>query len=150
MKMSLMVEGFRSDVMAVGDLGDDAVAEVAGRIAAMVGRSASSRILDLLSDVAGELSTELPEGRVEIRLVGDDVEFAYVGQPVAPPEEEAELSSRITLRISDQLKRNVEASASREGLSVNGWILRLLERGTSVAKGRSGRAGSRLQGYGTS
>ena len=80
MKMSLVVEGLRSDVAAVGELGDETVAEVADRIAAVLARSASSRILDLLSDVAAELSAELPEGRVEIRLVGDDVEFAYVDE----------------------------------------------------------------------
>lgn len=150
MKMSLVVEGFRSDVVAVGELGDETVAEVADRIAAVFSRSAPSRILDLLSDVAAELSAELPEGRVEIRLVGDDVEFAYVDDRPAPPDGDAELSSRITLRLSDRLKHNVEASASREGISVNGWILRTLERGTAAAKGRGSRVGSHLHGYGTS
>jgi hypothetical protein len=150
MKMSLVVEGLRSDVVAVGELGDDVVAEVADRIAAVLSRSASSRILDLLSDVAAELSAELPEGRVEIRLVGDDVEFAYVDERPPAAEADAELSSRITLRLSDQLKARVEESASREGVSVNGWILRTLERGASSAQGRSGRAGKRLHGYGTS
>lgn len=147
--MSLVVEGFRSDVAAVGELGDDAVAELADRIATMLSRSASSRILDLLSDVAAELSTELPEGRVEIRLVGDDVEFAYVDERPATSEGDADLSSRITLRLSDQLKARVEESASQDGLSVNGWILRTLERGTSKTRTRND-AGKRLRGYGTS
>jgi hypothetical protein len=150
MKMSLAIEGLRSDVVAVGELGDEAVAQAAERIAAVLARSASSRILDLLSEVAAELSAELPEGRVEIRLVGDDVEFAYVDERPPPTEGEGDLSSRITLRLSEPLKARVETSASREGLSVNGWILRLLERGTSVSPSRRGRAGSRLQGYGTS
>jgi hypothetical protein len=150
MKMSLAIEGLRSDVAALGELGDETVAEVADRIAAILARSASSRILDLLSDVAAEVSAELPEGRIEIRLVGDDVEFAHVVERSLAPEPEAELSSRITLRLSDQLKAKVEESAVREGLSVNSWILRILERGTSMSKVRSGRGGSRLRGYGTS
>jgi hypothetical protein len=150
MKMSLAIEGLRSDVAAVGELGDDAVAEVADRIAAILSRSASSRILDLLSEAAAELSAELPEGRVEIRLVGDDVEFVYVDERAAAPVPEAELSARVTLRLSDQLKARVEESAGRDGLSVNSWILRTLERGTSTPKVRSGRGGSRLRGYGTS
>jgi hypothetical protein len=153
MKMSQAIEGFRSDVSAVGELGDETVAEVADRIAAMLARSASSRILDLLSEAAAELSAELPEGRVEIRLVGDDVEFVYVDQVderVAMQEPEAELSARVTLRLSDQLKARVEASAGRDGLSVNSWILRTLERGTSASKVRTGRGGSRLRGYGMS
>jgi hypothetical protein len=158
MKRSLVIEGLRSDVVAVGELGDDTVAQVAERIAGVLARSAQSRILDLLSDVAAELSAELPEGRVEIRLVGDDVEFAYVDeQPAASSDEvggaamgSGDLSSRITLRLPEQLKARVEASAGSEGVSVNGWIIRVLERGTSAVSSRSSRGGSRLHGYGTS
>jgi hypothetical protein len=150
MKMSLVIEGLRSDVEAVGQLGDEAVAEVADRIAAVLSRSATSRILDLLADVAAELSAELPEGRVEIRLVGDDVEFAYIDERSPAPQADGDLSSRITLRISDHLKSRVEESASSEGVSVNGWILRALERSTSSSQGRGARAGKRLHGYGTS
>src|SRR6202020_1386136 len=118
----------------------------AERIAAGLARSAASRILDLLSDVAAELSAELPEGRVEIHLVGDDVELAYVDEGPTTEESDAELSARITLRLPDQLKARVEESAAREGVSVNGWVLRALERGTSTSKARSGRAGSRPGG----
>jgi predicted HicB family RNase H-like nuclease len=150
MKMSLVIEGLRSDATAVGELGDETVAEVAERIAAILARSASSRILDLLSDVASEVSAELPEGHLEIRLVGDDVQFAYVDERAPTPEPEAELSARITLRLSEQLKARVEESAGREGLSVNSFVLRTLERGTSMAKAPSGRGGSRLRGFGTS
>jgi hypothetical protein len=151
MKMSLVVEGFRSDVAAVGDLGDEGVSEVADRIASVLERSVSSRILDLLSEVAAELSAELPEGRVEIRLMGDDVEFAFVDEIPETSETEAELSARITLRLPEQLKARVEESASRAGISVNGWVLRSLERGTTTARIRhNGRPGSRLRGYGTS
>ena len=74
MRMSLVVDGLRSDVLSVGELGDDTVAEVAERIADLLGRSLPGRVLELLSDVAAELSAELPEGRVEIRVVGDEVD----------------------------------------------------------------------------
>jgi hypothetical protein len=151
MKMSLVIEGFRSDVAAVGDLGDEVVSEVADRIASVLERSVQSRVLDLLSDVASQLSAELPEGRVEIRLIGDDVEFAYVDELPEASEADAELSARITLRLPEQLKARVEESAAHAGISVNGWVLRLLERGASTARIRHyGRPGSRLRGYGTS
>jgi hypothetical protein len=150
MKMSLVVEGFRSDVQAVADIGDEVVAEAAERIAAVLSRSASSRILDLLSDVVAELSAELPEGRVEIRLVGDDVEFAYVDETPATPEADAELSARITLRLSEQLKARVEESAARQATSVNSWVVRVLERATVSPKSRHDRPGSRLRGHGMS
>jgi len=94
------------------------------------------------------VSAALPDGRVELRLAGDDVTFAYVSEPQPAPDVDAELSARITLRLSETLKRKVEAAAATAGVSVNGWILRLLERGT-LADTRSGRGRSRLHGYGT-
>src|SRR5580704_17070585 len=99
MKMSLVVDGLRSDVVAVGELGDETVGEVAERIADVLGRSVPGRILDLLSDAAAELSATLPDGRVEIRVSGDEVELTYVGDepgPAAAPVGEGdEQSARI-------------------------------------------------------
>ena len=150
MKMSLVVDGLRSDVEAVGELGDDAVAEVADRIAAVLARSAPSRIFDLLSDVAAEVSAELPEGRVELRVAGDDVELAYVeDERVADAESDGDLSARITLRLGESLKARVEEGAASAGVSVNAFIVRTLERGTSAQRSRSRRGGNRLRGYGT-
>ena len=150
MKMSSVVDGLLSDVTAVGELGDAQVADAAERIAAVLARSLPSRILDLLSEAAGELARELPQGHVDIHVGGDDVELVYVDDDPATPESDAELNARITLRLSDQLKARVEESASRQGLSVNGWVLRTLERGASVSTHSHGRAGSRLRGYGNS
>ncbi len=137
MKMSLVVEDLRSDVISVGELGDDTVAEVAERIAELLGRSVPGRILDLLSDIAAEVSAELPDGRLEIRVAGDDVNLAYVEEEQIPVGGDAagdgggagDPSARITLRLSEALKNRVEESAAREGVSVNTYIVRTLERG---------------------
>jgi hypothetical protein len=150
MKMSSVVDGLLSDVAAVGELGDAQVADAAERIAAVLARSLPSRILELLSEAAGELARELPQGHVDIHVGGDDVELVYVDDDPATPESDAELNARITLRLSDHLKARVEESASRQGLSVNGWVLRTLERGASVSTHSHGRPGSRLRGYGNS
>ena len=84
MKMSLVVDGLRSDVVAVGELGDDTVAEVAERIADVLGRSVPGRVLDLLSDAAAELTASLPDGRIDIRVAGDDVDMTYVEDDPGP------------------------------------------------------------------
>lgn len=156
MKMSLVVDGLRSDVISVGELGDDTVAEVAERIAELLGRSLPARVLDLLSEVAAEVSTELPEGRVEIRVAGDDVSLAYVEDAPArrvaaeaESERDRDLSARITLRLSESLKARVEEGAAREGISVNAFIVRTLEHGTSSEHKRKSYAGNRLRGYGS-
>jgi predicted HicB family RNase H-like nuclease len=151
MKMSLVVDGVRADVASVGELGDEVVAEVAERIADLMGRSLPARILELLSDVAAEVSAELPDGRVEVRVAGDDVRLAYVEDTrIAGGESEAgDLTARITLRLSEGLKARVEEGAGREGVSVNTYIVRTLERGASTNRYRTGRGGNRLRGYGT-
>ncbi len=152
MKMSLVVDGLRSDVVAVGELGDDTVAEVAERIADVLARSVPGRVLDLLSDAAAELTASLPDGRIDIRVAGDDVDMTYVENepgPMQAPGDGDDLSARITLRVSEGLKSRVEQGAAADGVSVNTFILRTLERATSSNRSRSGRAGNRLRGYGT-
>jgi hypothetical protein len=151
MKMSLVVDGLRSDVVAVGELGDDRVAEVAERIADVLGRSVPGRVLDLLSEAAAELTEMLPEGRVDVRVAGDDVGLAYVVDDPGPgpgsaPGEPADLSARMTLRLGEGLKSRLERGAAAEGVSVNTFVVRTLERGTPD---RRGRRGHRLYGYGT-
>jgi hypothetical protein len=166
MKMSLVVDGLRSDVISVGELGDDTVAEVADRIAEVLGRSIPSRILDLLSEVAAEVSAELPDGRLEIRVAGDDVDLAYVDDAPARAdspagagagagagdgdgERDRDMSARITLRLSESLKARVEEGAAREGISVNAFIVRTLEHGAAGGHKRKSHVGNRLRGYGT-
>jgi predicted HicB family RNase H-like nuclease len=150
MKMSLVVDGLRSDVIAVGEQGDDTVAELAERIAAVLARSAPARILELLSDAATEVSAELPEGRVELRVAGDDLQFSYVEDEHAPGgDADGELSARITLRLSEVLKSRVEEGAARQGVSVNSYIIRALERGASTHRSYSSRGGNRLRGFGS-
>jgi hypothetical protein len=139
MKMSLVVAGLRSDVVAVGELGDETVAVVAERIADVLGRSVPGRILDLLSDAAAELTATLPDGHVDIRVAGDDVDMTYVEDvpgPAAAATGEGDEQSR------------VEEGAAADGVSVNTFIVRALERGTSSTRSR-GRVGNRLHGYGT-
>jgi hypothetical protein len=149
MQMSLAVEAIRSDVAAIGELGDDTVAEVADRIATVLARSLPGRLLTLLSEAAAEISAELPEGHVEVRLTGDDVDLVYRSEEPAPAvEADGELSARISLRLSEGLKSRVDDDAARQGLSVNAYIVRALERGTT-ARPRKSLGGTRIRGYGS-
>jgi hypothetical protein len=149
MKMSLVVDGLRSDVVAVGELGDEVVGQVAERIADVLGRSVPGRILDVLSDAAAELTAALPGGRVDVRVAGDDVDLTYVEDEPGPTGEDDEQSARISLRLGEGLKARLEAGAAAEGVSVNTFVVHVLER-HSNNRSRSNRVGHRLHGYGTS
>jgi predicted HicB family RNase H-like nuclease len=150
MKMSSVVDELRSDVISIGEFGDETVTEVAERIATLLGRSLPARILDLLSEAAAELSSELQDGRVEIRVAGDDVHLSYVVDEHVPAvDSDGDLSARITLRLTEGLKARVEEGAAGEGISVNSYIMRTLERGTLTKRSRTRAGGNRLHGYGT-
>jgi predicted HicB family RNase H-like nuclease len=148
MRMSLLADGIGDDLRELVELGGEAAAEAAERISSVLVKSTVSRVLSLLSEAAAEVSAQLPEGEVQLRLAGDDCSFAFVNDPPPAVSGDAELTARITLRLSDSLKQRIEENAAREGQSVNSWILRQLERRTSGQFGRWGR--SQLHGYGTS
>lgn len=147
METARFVEKLERDLASVAALGDDAVAEAAERLIQALRGSAGLRLMEALGEAALEISAQLPDGHVEVRLVGPDPELIYVPEePVEPapaPEEEG-LAARITLRIYDSLKRELEAAAAREGVSLNTWLVRTLSRSTAPPPRRTGR---RLTGY---
>ena len=147
METARFVEKLEQDLASVAALGDDAVAETAERLIQALRGSAGLRLMEALGEAALEISGQLPEGHVEVRLVGPDPELVYVPEePVEPapaPEEEG-LAARITLRLYDSLKRELEAAAAREGVSLNTWLVRTLSRSTAPPPRRTGR---RLTGY---
>jgi hypothetical protein len=147
METARFVDKLEHDLASVAALGDDAVAEAAERLIQALRGSAGLRLMEALGEAALEISAQLPEGHVEVRLVGPDPELVYVPEePVEPapaPEEEG-LAARITLRLYDSLKRELEAAAAREGVSLNTWLVRTLSRSTAPPPRRTGR---RLTGY---
>jgi hypothetical protein len=147
MQLARFVEALREDLAAVAELGDEETAEAARRIAVSIQGSLAMRLLDALGEAAVELNAQLSDGRVEVRLVGQDPEFVYVHeeQPAsAPVGGDEAYSARITLRLPEGLKRSVESAAEQEGTSVNTWLVRALSR---AVHGPSRRSGNRLTGF---
>ncbi len=147
MQLQRFVDALKADLTAVAELGDEATADAAGRLVVTLQASVGLRLLDALSEAALELNERLPSGHVEVRLTGGDPELVYVSdEPEAPagPADEA-YTARITLRLPEALKAGVEAAASREGVSVNTWIVRALSRTSTAAP--AAQSGNRLTGY---
>ena len=147
MQMAQFVEALEADLESVASLGDDSVSQAASRLSQAIRSSAGLRLLEFLSQAAVEISAQLPSGHIEVRLTGQDPNLVFVEEDrieAAPTPEDAS-SARITLRLPEGLKANVEAAAAREGVSVNTWIVRTLAR--EVAPLRGPRLGSRLTGF---
>lgn len=163
MQLSLTIDGLRADVAALSDLGDEATARLGERIASALGPAATMRLLDLLGQVALEVSAQLDSAHAELRVVGDEASLLIVRQAEpAPPAgaadaEAGEFSARLTLRLPEQLKVRVEEAAGREATSTNSWVVRVLSRAVSGGGTRGdegiripGMPGRRLRGFGNS
>jgi hypothetical protein len=148
MQMAHHIHAIQEDLASAASLaGNEATAEAGRRLSAALQATLHLRLLDVVTEAAAELSASLP-GRIDVRLAGREPELVYVEAaeepaPAAVPGEDG-LSARITLRLPESLKAQVEASATSAGLSVNAWIIRALARGLDS---KSTRAGRRLSGY---
>ena len=150
METARFIAALERDLAAVAAVGDDETAAAAERLIQALRGSAGMRLMETLGEAALEISDQLPEGHVEVRLAGPDPQLVYVGpeptEPAAVPAEEDGLAARITLRLYESLKRELEAAAAREGMSLNAWLVRALSR--SVASPTPRSRGNRLTGYG--
>ncbi len=148
METARFTNALERDLAAVAAVGDDETAASAERLIQALRGSAGMRLLETLGEAALEISAQLPEGHVEVRLAGPDPQLVYVGgEPAETPAVGADegLSARITLRLPENLKRELEEAAAREGVSLNSWLVRALARSTAPPPRRSG---NRLTGYG--
>ena len=149
MNVAAFVEALQRDLEAVAGMGDDAVAEAARRISAALEPSLRLRLMDVLGEAAAELTNQLPNGHVEVRVTGGDPELLLVeerGEPM--PAGDDALSARVTLRLPETLKAIIDAAAQDEGVSANTWLLQQIHK--SAQPKRRGRSGRRMTGYGRS
>jgi hypothetical protein len=105
--------------------------------------------MDVLGEAAVELTSQLPNGHVDVRVAGGDPELVYVEERSASvPTGDDALSARITLRLPEALKSIIDAAAQDEGVSANTWLLQQISR--SATPKRRGPGGRRMSGYGRS
>ena len=147
MQLSHIIEALRSDLNAVAAVGDERTAQTAERIGIALEGSLALRLVDAFSAAALELNAQIPNGHVEVRLAGRDPELVFVEEQAREPEPQAAeegTTARITLRLADSLKDQVEAAAAAAGVSVNTWIIRTLARAVTQPARRSR---NRLTGF---
>ena len=151
MQMAHHIHAIQEDLAAAASLAaDEATVDAGRRLTQALGSSLHLRLLDVVSEAALALSDSVP-GRIEVRLAGRDPELVYIEEEEAEPEAtragaDDSFSARITLRLPEGLKAQIEVAANLEGASVNTWIVRALQRGLEP-RTRSVRTGRRLSGY---
>ena len=128
--MSKFGQLLSGDLRALAQLGGPDVETAVERLLPTLEPVLQTRFLEALTEVAGELKDQLPGAYVEARLSGDEVHLVYLLAESNVRETPAELNARITLRLPEDLKSRIENVATREGISLNSWLLKASERGS--------------------
>lgn len=130
---------------AAAALGDEHVQQVAAKLGDAAASAVRLAILSAVSEAAEEINALLLDfplaPSVSVRLDGDDLRVevdatAAHGVEAAAPDE-GEASARISLRLTESLKAQIDEAAGRDGVSVNTWLV----RAASAAVNDSGRRG---------
>jgi hypothetical protein len=172
MDLTRHVDELSTQLLVAARPGGEEAQQLADRLVMAVEPALRLVLLEVLTEAAAEVSTELAPASIEVRLRGRDPELVVTPAPgapldpyagteptgqvggVAPPAGEADDSAtaRITLRLPDSLKQRIDDAATRMGLSVNAWLVRTIADSfdptdTRATPPRSGWGGQQFTGW---
>ena len=140
MDLTPHVSNLGREFATLAEAGGDEARALVERLAGSLESAIRMTLLDTLSAATDEITRELAPGSVELRLRGRDPNFVVTAPPAEPIEDAAQHdpatadggaliaedgpSSRINVRLPEQLKAAVEEAAAKEGRSVNAWLVR--------------------------
>jgi hypothetical protein len=133
MELQPYVDAVRHELGVAAAAGGQDARALADRLTAPLESALRLALLEALSEAADEITRELAPASVDVRLRGRDPEFTVsaavehspqVPAAVTPESDDDGGTWRVTLRLPENLRSGVDAAARREGLSVNGWLLR--------------------------
>ncbi|MFF3493480.1 toxin-antitoxin system HicB family antitoxin [Streptomyces sp. NPDC002795] len=166
MDLTPYVDTLHRELAVAAEAGGDEARELAERLTAPLESATRLTMLNVLSAAMDEITRDLAPGSVDVRLRGLDPEFVVTPQPrerdtpaapaeplqapAAPPAPETDEggTARVNLRLPAHLKARAEEAASREGLSVNAWLVRAVS--ASVDGGAAPRTTEKTRTVGQS
>ncbi|MFI6732409.1 hypothetical protein ACIBI9_05685 [Nonomuraea sp. NPDC050451] len=171
MDLKPYVDRLHRDLAVAAEAGGEHARALAERLLSPLESSVRLILLEVLSAAADEITRELAPGSVEVRLRRGDPDFVLTRspaghssdalddggpsgaevQPADPPGAQDGGTARISLRLPEHLKVQVEEAARREGLSVNTWLVRAVaatvESGGRRPAGRGSASGRSYTGW---
>ena len=142
MDITPYVDSLRSDLVAAAEAGGDDIRQAAERLVVALAPAARLALMEAISQAAAEITAELPDGGVDVRLDGRDLDFvvhvaaptppAAPASPAPPGADDADEGglARITLRIPESVKTRAEEMAARAGDSLNTWLVKVVRAAT--------------------
>lgn len=123
----------QEQLRAAAALGDERTREIADSLATAAIPAVRLTVLNALAAAADDITSALLDFPgspvVTVRLDGDQiaVDVHVTQQPTEadePRRDDGEPSARISLRLTETLKAEIDTAAEQEGVSVNTWLVR--------------------------
>ncbi|WP_406289360.1 hypothetical protein [Embleya sp. NBC_00896] len=146
MELREYVEALRDELVTASAAGDAETRAIAERLVAPLESAVRLTLLKVLSAAADEITRDLAPGSVDLRLRGMEPSFVVTppsgdGGPTedatdepgdaasdwlagAPGGARSGATARINFRPPQEMKEEIEKAASRQGISVNTWMVR--------------------------
>jgi uncharacterized protein (DUF1778 family) len=162
MQLEPHVLAVREQLTAAAALGDDRTRQIAQGLGSASSSAVRLALVAAITEASAEITTALLDfpgsPAVAVRLDSDAIGFEIRGLPPEPEGENArrddgESTARISLRLPEGLKAEIDAAADAEGVSVNTWLVRAaataVRRGTPPfsSGGRGHRGDQRITGW---
>ncbi|HEV7192054.1 MAG TPA: hypothetical protein VGN35_02530 [Jatrophihabitantaceae bacterium] len=136
MHLSDHVSHVRGQLRSAAALGDERTQHIAESLADTIGPAVQLAVVNALSAAADEITAALLDTPgspvVTVSLDSDDVRIDVRSSAGTEPAEsagdEGDATARISLRLSEALKGDIDAAARRDGVSVNTWLVRTAAR----------------------
>lgn len=151
MDLSPYLTSLREDLNAAASAGDENTKRAAAVLSAALEPAARLAIMNALSDLADEITAQLDDTVVDVRLAGRDVRVVVdtrasreqddaqqAPPPPPPPSGGSENITRMTLRLFEELKSKAEQAAAEQGVSLNTFVQQALQ---GALQGKHGWAG---------
>jgi hypothetical protein len=147
MKLEPVLTQIDTNIEAQLRWADPTVAEMASGFVDALRPAIRAALLEAAQQVAAEISAQLGDRRVEVRLVDGDPELVVSQAPDSAHDTAEggtsaaeEMEARITLRLPSNLKGIIEEAASTSGDSINSWVVDALR-----SRARRSNVGSRVE-----
>lgn len=148
MDLTSYVDNLGREVATLAETGSEEARALIERVTGSLESAIRLTLLEALSAATDEITRELAPGSVEIRLRGRDPNFVVTAPSPTPRPEDPDAgggeiddhgaaspdggmpvsedgpSTRINVRMPEQLKLAIEEAAAKEGRSVNAWLVR--------------------------
>jgi hypothetical protein len=146
MELQSYLTQVRTQLEAAAALGDDRAREIAAALSAAAEPAVHLALVAALSAAADEITAALLDApgapAVTARVSAGEVQFDVRHDdepPAAPPPDDSDASARISLRLGEALKADIEAAARSDAMSVNTWLVRAAATALSGSRARGSR-----------